>query len=104
MSSRKRRNNYSPEEKVGILKRHLAEKEPVSKICEELNIQPTVFYRWQQEFFENGAKAFQRKGDWRQKRNEEKIKALERKLQEKNEVLAELMEDHVRLKKSLGEV
>ena len=103
MSSRKRRNNYTPEEKVAILKRHLAEKEPVSKICEELNLQPTVFYRWQQEFFENGAKAFQKKGDYRQKRNEQKIKALEGKLQKKNEVLAELMEDHVRLKKSLGE-
>jgi len=103
MSSRKRRNNYTPEEKVAILKRHLAEKEPVSKICEDLNLQPTVFYRWQQEFFEKGAKVFQKKGDWRQKRNEEKIKSLEQKLQEKNEVLAELMEDHVRLKKNLGE-
>jgi len=104
MSTRKRRNNYTPEEKVAILKRHLAEKEPVSQICEELNLQPTVFYRWQQEFFEKGSMVFQRKGDYRQKRSEEKIKSLEQKLQEKNEVLAELMEDHVRLKKNLGEV
>ena len=103
MNERKQRNNYSPEEKVAILKRHLVDNEQVSKICDELNLQPTIFYRWQQEFFENGAKVFHKKGEYRQKRNEEKIKALQRKLQEKNEVLAELMEDHVRLKKSLGE-
>jgi transposase len=102
MNERKQRNNYSPEEKVAILKRHLVDHEQVSKICDELNLQPTIFYRWQQEFFENGARAFQRKGVYREKRNEEKIKALQRKLQDKNEVLAELMEDHVRLKKVLG--
>ena len=104
MKERKQRNNYTPEEKVAILKRHLLEHEQVSKICDELNLQPTIFYRWQQEFFENGAKVFQKNGDYRQKRNEEKLKALEKKLQDKNEVLAELMADHVRLKKSLGEV
>ena len=104
MNTRKNRKNYNPKEKVTILKRHLVEHEAVSKICEELNLQPTIFYRWQQEFFENGEKAFQRKNDHRQQRNEEKIKGLEYKLREKNEVLAELMEDHVRLKKNLGEV
>jgi transposase-like protein len=31
----------------------------VSDLCEELALQPTVFYRWQKEFFENGAAAFQ---------------------------------------------
>jgi len=32
---------------------------PVSDLWEELSLQPTVFYRWQKEFFENGAGAFQ---------------------------------------------
>jgi hypothetical protein len=35
------------------LKRHLLGKEPISKPCEEQGPQPTVFYRWQKEFFEN---------------------------------------------------
>ena len=38
--------------------RHLLEKEPISKLCDELGLQPTVFYRWQKELFENGAAAF----------------------------------------------
>jgi bacillopeptidase F (M6 metalloprotease family) len=32
---------------------------PVSELCVKQGLQPTVFYRWQKEFFENGAAAFQ---------------------------------------------
>src|ERR1019366_4757399 len=56
---RKERKHYTAEEKVAILRRHLLAKIPVSDLCEELGLQPTVFYRWQKEFCENGAAAFQ---------------------------------------------
>ena len=56
---RKERKHYTAEEKVAILRRHLLDKVPVSDLCDELGLQPTVFYRWQKEFFENGAAAFQ---------------------------------------------
>jgi transposase-like protein len=36
----------------------LVEGVPISDLCDELGLQPTVFYRWQKEFFENGAAAF----------------------------------------------
>ena len=94
------------QEKVAILRRHLLDKVPVSELCEEKGLRPTVFYRWQKEFFENGAAAFEgkerpsRQGDEQQKR----IEFLEKKVQTKDEVLAELMAEHVALKKSLGEV
>jgi transposase-like protein len=58
---RKERKHYSSDEKVAILRRHLLDKVPVSDLCEELGLRPTVFYRWQKEFFENGAAAFQSK-------------------------------------------
>ena len=58
---KKARKHYTAEEKVASLRRHLVAKEPVSKLCDELALQPTVFYRWQKEFFENGAAAFQTK-------------------------------------------
>jgi hypothetical protein len=63
-----------------------------------------VFYRWLKEFFENGAAAFQHPSDPESKRDQQRIAALEEKLKSKNEVLAELMEEHVALKKSLGEL
>ena len=47
---KRQRKHYTPEEKVAILRRHLLEKEPMSKLCDELGLQPTVFYRWQKEF------------------------------------------------------
>jgi hypothetical protein len=56
---KKQRKHHTAEEKVAILRRHLLEKEPISKLCDELGLQPIVFYRWQKEFFENGAAAFE---------------------------------------------
>src|SRR5947209_1146384 len=103
---RKERKHYGTEEKVAILRRHLLDKMPVSELCEELGLRPTVFYRWQKEFFENGAAAFQsqerphRQMEEKQKR----IEFLEKKVQTKDEVLAELMAEHIALKKSLGEL
>ena len=100
----KHRKHYTPQEKVSVLRRHLVEKVPVSDLCQELKLQPTVFYRWLKEFFENGAAAFQKQSDGESKQDKERIAALEAKLKAKNEVLSELMEEHVALKKSLGEI
>jgi hypothetical protein len=41
---KKQRKQFAPEEKVAILRRHLLEKEPISKLCEEMGLQPPVFY------------------------------------------------------------
>ncbi len=46
---KKQRNHYTPEEQVAILRRHLLDKEPISKLCDELGLQPTVCYRWQRD-------------------------------------------------------
>jgi transposase len=99
---RKERKNYTPEEKVAILRRYLVDKVPLSQICEEHRLQTTTFYQWMKKFFDNGAAAFaapERASDADQRR----IAALEKKLQVKNDVLAELMEEHLTLKKSYGE-
>jgi transposase len=101
---RKTRKHYTGEEKVAILRRHLLEQEPVSKLCEELGLQPTVFYRWQKEFFENGAAAFQAKARSASQAEQERIEYLEKRIQRKDEVLAELMAEHIALEKELGEL
>ncbi|TNJ34104.1 hypothetical protein FGF68_10390 [Prosthecochloris vibrioformis] len=46
---RKQRKNYTAQEKVFIIKRHLVDQVPVSDLCDEYNLQPNVFYRWQKE-------------------------------------------------------
>ena len=101
---KKPRKHYTAEEKVAILRRHLLEGAAVSALCDELGLQPTVFYRWQKEFFENGAAAFQTKARASAHAEQERIEYLEKKIQRKDEVLAELMGEHIALKKGLGEL
>jgi transposase len=97
------RKRLTGEEKVAILRRHFLEKVPVSTLCDEHGLNPTVFYRWQKEFFENGAAAFEHRPEGRERKLEEKVQRLEAKLSQKDEVMAELLMEHVALKKSLGE-
>jgi transposase len=104
--SKQPRRHFSPQEKVAIVKRHLLEAVPISNLCDELHIQPTLFYQWQRQLFENAHLAFanDRKTKGVENAKDQKIDHLEAKLQRKNEVLAELMEEHTRLKKDLGEI
>ena len=101
---RKPRKKFSGTEKVAALRRHFLEGVPISTLCDEFGVAPTVFYRWQKEFFENGAVAFQSKVRSTQAAEQERIAYLEKKIQRKDEVLAELMGEHIALKKELGEL
>jgi transposase len=102
----KPRRHFADHEKVAILKRHLIDKVPVSDLCDELDLYPNQFYDWLKKFFENGHLAFAngRKNKPAENAHQAKIQKLEAKLQKKNEVMAELMEAHTELKKSLGEL
>ena len=100
----KKRKRYSSKEKVSILRRHFLEGVSVSDLCDEYGIYPTMFYNWQKVFFEQGTVAFESQHSSVEKQQAKKIDALESKLTQKNEVLAELLEEHVKLKKSLGEI
>jgi len=99
---RKPRKNYTPAEKVAILRRHLIDHVPVSDLCDEHRLSPTLFYAWQKAFFENGAAAFERKAKSASNEHQRTIDALRDKLRRKDEVVSELMEEHVQLKKELG--
>jgi transposase-like protein len=100
---KKTRRQHSPQDKVRLLRLHLLEGKAVSEICEAEGIHPTLFYQWQKTFFENGASAFERwPGSQFTSQDTRKMVALESKLRRKDEVIAEIMEDLVRLKKSLG--
>src|SRR4051794_37512058 len=100
--SKKTRKRFSPQEKLAILRLHLREHTPISDVCDRHGIHPTMFYRWQNEFFENGAAAFERRPEPVAELRDQRITFLEEKLQRKNEVLSELMEEHIKLKKELG--
>jgi transposase-like protein len=98
-----KRRYLTPEQKIAILKAHLVDKKAVSDLCDQHGIQPSQLYRWQQDLFERGRLAFDNHIEKPSAALERKVAALEQKLVRKDSVLAELMEEHVALKKSLGE-
>ena len=57
-TARGKQRQFQAGEKVSILRRHLIEKVTVSDLCDEHKISPSVYYRWQTQFFEGGEKAF----------------------------------------------
>jgi transposase-like protein len=104
-----KRRRYTPDQKAAILRRHMADKVPVSDLCDEYGIQPSVFYTWQRQLLENLEAALQANGkgrasDTREGQLARKVKDLESKLVHKDNVIAEVTGEMVALKKELGEL
>jgi transposase-like protein len=98
----KERRRFEAVEKVKIIREHLLDGKPLSEVCEKYGIAPTQFYNWQKTFFENGTAAFEPKKAGREYELENKLKQLDKKLAKKDEVIAELVEHNISLKKSHG--
>ena len=100
----KERKYHSPQEKTDILREHLINKIPVSDLCDKHGLHPTLFYRWQKIIFENMPSLFEPKQDQESSKLRKQNEALHDKLANKDSVIAQIMEDYVSLKKSLGEI
>lgn len=98
----RKRKQYQAAEKVGIIRQHLIENRSVSDICDEYKIAPSVYYRWQKQFFEGGEAAFETTKKTAVTRLQQEVQELEEKLARKDEVLGEVLEEYVTLKKSVG--
>jgi len=97
-----KRTRFSPEEKVAILREHLEKNVTVPDLCEKYRIHPNQFYKWKKELFEKAAALFVGKTTTR--KEEEKASKLERALKDRNEIIAELLQENIKLKKSVGEI
>jgi transposase-like protein len=108
MGSTTTRKQYSPDQKMAILKRHLINHENVSDICDDIGLHPNQFYKWQAELFSNGSAVFDRKksvprGNRELKHLEEKNSHMEKLVDKKDKIIAEITEDYVRLKKKISD-
>ncbi len=106
MTKRKRRHR-SAEEKARLLRRHLIDKAPVSTICEEEKLQPSVFYQWHRDMvarLETTMATKPGKSSGRERDLERRVAQLEAKLARKDAVIADISEEYVALKKELGEL
>ena len=102
-----KRRYFTADQKVAILKQYLVEKVSLADLCDQFGIQPNQVYQWQATLFAHAAAAFQSAG-WRppsqEAQQKQKIARLEAKLEQKNEVIAELMEENLQAKKATGEL
>ena len=104
-TTKRERRHFTGQQKTAIVKAHLVDGKSVSDLCDEHQIQPTQFYQWQKQLFEQGDAAFERKAKRGAKSPEQRqIEQLQAKLINKNEVISELMEENVKAKKANGEL
>jgi transposase len=98
------RRHFDVTQKAQIVRRHLAGKEPVSKLADEVGLQPSQIHGWIHQVLVQAEKAFERQAANGRAENakDARIQQLEAKLAQKNEVIAELLEDNVREKKRNG--
>lgn len=103
--SKRTRRRHTPEQKATLLRQHLVDKKPVSDICNEAAIQPSVFYKWERDLLDGAPSLFAtRRAPSREQELLDKIAALEAKLARKDAIIAEVSEEYVKLKKELGEL
>ena len=105
------RRTFTAEQKAEVVRRHLRGKVPVSQLADELNIQPSQIHQWintvlaqAEQAFAKTAKQDKRRLAKQEQRRQHQIKKLEAKLDLKNEVIAELMEENVKAKKANGDL
>ena len=103
MGKRTQRRYLSNEEKVAIIRAHLMEGVAVSDLSDKHDLEPSLIYRWEKQLFENGAMVFGPKPkEGKSDKTDARIEQLQEKLRRKDEVIAELLEEHTALKKNLS--
>ena len=107
--SKRTRRRHTAEQKAEALRRHHLQKQEVSAICEDLQLNPSLFYTWQRSLFANAPTALDAPNaangkTSREKELEKKIAALEARLAKKDGIIAEISAEYVALKKELGEL
>jgi transposase-like protein len=102
----KKNKSWSLEDKLAILKENLVEGKSVADICEDKGLSPSLFYTWREALFKpsisSDEKHIHRKEASKIKVLEDRLAKSEAKIALKNEVIAELLEEHTKVKKSFG--
>ena len=101
-NSRRHRRKWEAEKKIEILQSHF-NKSRIVDTCDEYRIHPVMFSKWWKTVVESGLEAL-RGGDRKEKKSvDRRIALLEKEIERKNAVIAELSEDVLKLKKFNGE-
>lgn len=99
------RRHYSAEQKVKILREHLENQISLSELAEKYSIHVNDLYRWKKQLFEGAAEIFNKSQNGKVSADEKKVEQLREKLKSKDQLISELVEENIGLKKNLsGEI
>jgi putative transposase len=94
------RRRYTSEEKLRILREVLEDGKSISSVAEGHGVHPNQVMNWRKQLFEGGHQIFQiKRTDISEKAVEKQAKVFEEKLQHKDNVIAELAQELLALKK-----
>ena len=97
------RRKFSSEEKLKMVMAVIQDGKAVSDVAQENKVHPNMILNWKKEFLENAAMIFDRhRPDITEKAQQRKIEELETKLKKKDEVIAEIAEENMMIKKTFG--
>ena len=97
MGTRKR---YTAEEKVKILREMQEAGKSISQVAEEFGVHPNNIFKWRKQHLEMGVQGFKTsRKDISLKAKDRKITALQETIKLKDEVIAELAQELLALKK-----
>ncbi len=97
-----KRRRHTPKIKADVVRKVLKDKCPVSEVCEENDLQVTQYYGWQREAFERLERVFEPPPEDQKKEEQAEIRELRERLNAKTIFCRELLEEHAKLKKTLG--
>lgn len=96
------RRRFTAEEKSRSLIRHLQDGVAVSQLCDELQIHLNQYFEWQRLGLAGLPQVFDHDGRKAGGRLAHEVDELKEQLRRKDSVIAELLSEHMTLKKSLG--
>lgn len=104
----KKKKRYTSEEKTIILREHLENNVPISELSEQYGIHPNAIYKWKKHLFETAPENLSgsnKRNNKELSKAEKRIAELEAQLSQRESLISELVEDNIKLKKTLpGEV
>ncbi|MCA9136504.1 MAG: transposase [Planctomycetales bacterium] len=101
-----KRRSFTATQKAEAVRKHLKDGVPVSQIAEQMKVQPTMIHSWINSVLAQAEHVFEspRSSKAQASKQDSQLQQLREKIEAKNEVIAELMEENIRSKKENGEL
>jgi transposase len=96
-----KRKHLTPQQKVIILRELLENQVPISQLAEKYQVHANDIYNWKKKLFEQAEEAFSSKQKPNFAKQDEKQQKLELKLKLKDEIIAELVQENIMIKKNI---